>query len=214
MVKTSKCTALSRPKGWKRFAKRPRKDAADEDEVEEVEDGVAEFAQLHMRTDFYLERPDAGDADSASAKKNGERVLSAETTTPPQKVEKEELIRGFKYGSSFAPCPEGQFPKLSTRKGIQICGFFRTKSFRREWSMGEVTYVWADPGSGQEQLALSAIVQAMFERGRLAIARWVSRDGADPKMGVLSPVVASRADYLLWVQVCARTAYFQREWKD
>lgn len=67
--------------------------------------------------------------------------------------------------------------------------------------MGEVTYLWADPNSGKEQVALSAIVQAMYEKGALAIARWVSRDGTDPKMGVLKPAVAENVDYFLWVQV-------------
>lgn len=35
----------------------------------------------------------------------------------------------------------------------------------------------------------------------MAIARWVSRDGADPKMGVLSPSMFENVDCLLWVQV-------------
>jgi len=47
-----------------------------------------------------------------------------------EKVEKEELVRGFKYGTTYAPCPDGQFPKLPTTKGIQICGFFPDKTVR------------------------------------------------------------------------------------
>lgn len=35
----------------------------------------------------------------------------------------------------------------------------------------------------------------------MAIARWVTKDGMDPKMGVLSPVVFDEVDCLLWVQV-------------
>jgi ATP-dependent DNA helicase 2 subunit 2 len=37
----------------------------------------------------------------------------------------------------------------------------------------------------------------------MAIARWVSRDGADPKMSVLSPSLFENVDCLLWVQVMA-----------
>jgi len=35
----------------------------------------------------------------------------------------------------------------------------------------------------------------------MAIARWVTKDGADPKMGVLSPSIFENVDCLLWVQV-------------
>lgn len=68
--------------------------------------------------------------------------------------------------------------------------------------MGEVQYIWADPSSPQQQVALSSIVQAMYEKGSVAIARWVSKDGMDPKMGVLYPEVFDKVECFLWVQVC------------
>lgn len=61
--------------------------------------------------------------------------------------------------------------------------------------------MWADPAAPLQQAALSSVVHAMYEKDVLAIARWVARDGADPKMGVLAPSVSARADCLLWVQV-------------
>lgn len=67
--------------------------------------------------------------------------------------------------------------------------------------MGEVQYVWADVGSPQQQVAFSSIVQAMYERGSAAIARWVTKDGMDPKMGVLVPVLFDKVDCFLWQQV-------------
>lgn len=67
--------------------------------------------------------------------------------------------------------------------------------------MGEVQYIWADPSAAAQQAALSSIAQAMFEKNVLAIARWVSRDGMDPKMGVLKPCVFEKVDCLLWCQV-------------
>jgi hypothetical protein len=36
----------------------------------------------------------------------------------------------------------------------------------------------------------------------MAIARWVTKDGMDPKMGVLCPVMFDKVDCLLWAQVC------------
>ncbi|KAI0039555.1 SPOC domain-like protein [Auriscalpium vulgare] len=201
VVKTSKCTALGRPKSWKRFAKRElsteEKDAMIVDEEEEKK---AVWAQLKMRTEYYVkhgkeeeEEDNKDDVDKMNVddddKKEGE------------KVEKEQLVRGFKYGSSYAPCPEGSFPRLSTFQGIEICGFFDADGFRREHAMGEVQYVWADPGKPQEQVALSSLVRAMDKLNMYAITRWVTKNGSDPKMGVLAPCRFEKVDCFLWVQM-------------
>jgi len=68
--------------------------------------------------------------------------------------------------------------------------------------MGEVQYIWADPGSPRQHVALSSIVQGMTRAKVMAIGRLVSKDGMDPKMGVLTPCVFEKVDCLLWVQVC------------
>ena len=73
--------------------------------------------------------------------------------------------------------------------------------FRREHSIGEVHYVWADPRSPSQQVALSSLVKAMDKLNMYAITRWVSRDGSDPKMGVLAPCRFEKVDCFLWVQV-------------
>lgn len=67
--------------------------------------------------------------------------------------------------------------------------------------MGELSYVYASTNSVPDQLAFSSVVQAMYEKGVLAIARMVRTEGADPKMGILSPIVWPNVDVLLWVQV-------------
>lgn len=198
-VKTSKCTALARPKSWKRFALRTRKNRGVIVDEEADANGKIAFLQLQMRSEYYVD-PNAKDEDDS--------MEVDEEPTPIerlQKLEKEELVRGFKYGTTYVPCPDGAFPRLHTRKGIDICGFFMAKGFRRELAMSEVQYIWADPSSLREQVALSSIVQAMYVKGAMAICRWVSRDGADPKMGVLSPCVFDNVDCFLWVQVRAET---------
>lgn len=67
--------------------------------------------------------------------------------------------------------------------------------------MGEIQYLWADPSSAQQQVALSSIAQAMYEKGVMAIARWVTKDGMDPRMGVLKPAIFDEVDCLLWAPV-------------
>ncbi|CCL99640.1 uncharacterized protein FIBRA_01660 [Fibroporia radiculosa] len=200
VVKASKCTAVTRPKSWKKFAKRESAEGQHDMRVNEDEEAKAIYAQLRMRTEYYIDQE--GEMDDNASMDGDQDDDSGTKSKTIEKVEKEQLVRGFKYGSSYAPCPDGQFPRLPTRKGIEICGFFPEKRFRREYAMSEVTYVWADPVQPLQQVALSAVVQAMYEKGAFAIARWIARDGADPKMGVLVPTMFEKVDCLLWVQVC------------
>ncbi|KAF5377271.1 hypothetical protein D9615_006424 [Tricholomella constricta] len=225
IVKTSKCTALSRPKSWKKFAIRESVDEdkeaeSDKDKQKEKEKETKKkedaarvaYAQLRMRTEYYVDRNGEVDEDGDFKMDDSDSItlLDKDDSEEPkekikeeqlEKVEKEQLVRGFKYGTTYAPCPDGQFPRLPTKKGIDLCGFFPAKNFRRELSLGEIQYVWGDPASAQQQVALSSIVQAMYEKNVMAIARWVTKDGMDPKMGVLTPVVFDEVDCLLWTQM-------------
>ncbi|KAF8845541.1 ku80-like protein [Paxillus ammoniavirescens] len=199
-VKIAKCTSLARAGGWKKFV-----------EVEDMEDvepvGKVTFTEVKRRTEYFIDTSSEVDAEGkGTAAQDVEMDIDEEEGskgdgTHLEKVEKEQLVRGFKYGSTYVPCPDGQFEKLQTKKGIDICGFFQTKNLNRSYPMSEVWYVYASPTSVPDQLAFSSIVQAMYEKGVLAIARMVTRDGADPKMGVLSPVVWPGVDVLLWVQM-------------
>lgn len=195
LVKSSKCTALARPKSWKKFG-RHKDDNEDIIMQDATEVPTVTYTQLSMRTEYVIDKPVEEDDDEDVKMEEDE----------PEVVEKESLIRGYKYGTSYAPCPDGSFPRLETKKGIDFCGFFNAKNFRRELAMGEVQYIWADPSSPLQQVALSSIVQAMADaKGpRMAIARWVSKDGMDPKMGVLAPTLFDGVDCFLWVQVRPR----------
>ncbi|KAI0770992.1 SPOC domain-like protein [Trametes elegans] len=211
IIKTSKCTALARPKSFKKFARRkagPEEGDASKDDMEVDEDELV-FAQLQLRSALYIEQEKAGAAESAGHAAASDDGGAAEDGAPPKRkkekelvnIAKEDLVKGFKYGASFVPAPEDGFPKLPTHKGFEICGFFPRKNFRRELAMGEVYYVWADPASPMQQVALSSIVQAMDAERVVAIARWVKQENGDPSMGVLWPSVFEEIDCFLWVQM-------------
>jgi ATP-dependent DNA helicase 2 subunit 2 len=196
-VKTSKCTALARPKSWKKFARMGDEDddivmrnADDDDEPRPT------FGELAMQT-RYVYDPSGYHDEDADASMDEDSQKKSESV----EVEKEDLIRGYKYGTSYVPVPENNFPKLETKKGIDITGFIHSEHFRREWAMGEVQYVWADPNSPLQQVALSSVVRAMIKNDVMAIGRWVTKDGADPRMGILAPTKGETVDHLLWVQV-------------
>ena len=152
MVKTSKCTALARPKGWKKFGKRV---AAGEDDECGDDDGEDErktaYAQLTMRTEYFVDRTEHDDVDEVQEndKENDVMDVDQDGEENPkiniEKVEKEQLIRGFKYGSTYVPCPDGQFPKMNSKKGIDICGFFHAKNVRIFLSPSPLTFPVTSP---------------------------------------------------------------------
>ncbi|KAI6165394.1 SPOC domain-like protein [Pisolithus thermaeus] len=200
-VRVAKCTSLARAGGWKRFFGTTIKGMDEEDERQVV------FRELKRRTEYVIDRAQTGsdgDDDNKSvtlADFDEDEERQGKDDRPMEKVEKEQLVRGYKYGSTYVPCPDGQFLKLHTRQGIDICGFFSKKNFNRSYPLSEVSYVFATPTSAPDQIAFSSVVQAMYEKGVLAIARMVRIDGAEPKMGVLSSVVWPKLDLLLWVQM-------------
>lgn len=123
-VKMSKCTALARPATMKKFIKRTAE--ADEDGSMQVDAKLEEnekdiYAQLKMQTEYIVDKAhNTNGDDDKDDKQDGEGKV-------PEKVDRDELVRGFKYGASYVPCPDGQFPRLSTQKGLDICGFFPSR---------------------------------------------------------------------------------------
>ena len=67
--------------------------------------------------------------------------------------------------------------------------------------MGEVTFIWGDNKSPISQVALSSLVQAMNDLRKYAVARYVTRDGSEPKMCVLAPSSVGDIDCLLMVKM-------------
>ncbi|KIY45729.1 SPOC domain-like protein [Fistulina hepatica ATCC 64428] len=214
-IKTAKCTAIARPKGWKKFAirqneRQKHKNGGDEEEpgdfiVDEGPDLPKKviFSQLKMRSDYVLDkRVRSGDADENDDSDEENAPLGPDgLPVYLERVEKEGLVKGFKYGKTYVPCPDGQFARLPTRKGIDILAFFPIKNFPRELSMGEIQFVYGSPALPLQQVALSSLVRAMEAREIMAIARWTLKDGSDPKMGVLRPCAFPDVDCLLWAQM-------------
>lgn len=150
-VKLSKCTAVARPKSWKRVMLRKKdkdkdgegdSDETDED-AEELMDGDEgdTYVELKKRTEYYRDsdKTDEDDDEESQIRVKEEKMDDDDarveqdgqaTVEDDRRVEREELIKGFKYGSTYTPCPDGQFDRLTTKKGIDICGFFKSKNVR------------------------------------------------------------------------------------
>lgn len=133
-VRVAKCTSLARAASWKKFFKKD----SDEEDIQDAEDeGKAIYKEVKRRTEYVIDR--STEEEEGKEKEPTTQDISidvdeeksvVEEETRFEKVEKEQLIKGFKYGSTYVPCPDGQFERLNTKKGIEICGFFQRKNVR------------------------------------------------------------------------------------
>jgi ATP-dependent DNA helicase 2 subunit 2 len=130
-VRIAKCTSLARAASWKKFFKK------EEEDMREVEDeGKATFKEVKRRTEYIVDRSTEEEEEGKGLTTQDmpmdvdQEKSVAEEETRLETVEKEQLVKGFKYGSTYVPCPDGQFERLNTKKGIEICGFFQRKSVR------------------------------------------------------------------------------------
>ncbi|KAK7468469.1 ATP-dependent DNA helicase yku80 [Stygiomarasmius scandens] len=208
-ISTTKCTAVANNKAWKNFAVRMKEGTKDEEEILIGEDGsrLIVYAQLKKQAGWYVDTKEENDDDDdkkSIKKEDGDGDVKMEEDSDSEtlvQVEKENLIRGYKYGTGYVPCADDSFLRLETKKGIDIIGFFDAAKFRRELSRGEVQYIWGDKDSPLQQVALSSIARGMAKKKVMAIARWVTKDGSDAKMGVLNPCLFDKVDCLLWAEM-------------
>lgn len=132
-VRIAKGTSVTRAAPWKKFFKKD----ADEEDIQGVEDEEkAIFKEARKRTEYTIDRSSEKEEEGKESTTQDvsmdvdEGKSVEEEGAHLEKVEKEQLIKGFKYGSTYVPCPDGQFARLNTKKGIDICGFFQKKNVR------------------------------------------------------------------------------------
>ena len=131
-VRLAKFTSLARAASWKKFIKKEDGDG----DIRDVEDeGKAIFKEVKRRTEYIIDRSTEEEEGKGPTAQDmsmdvDEEKSVAEEETRLEKVEKEQLVKGFKYGSTYVPCPDGQFERLNTKKGMEICGFFQRKNVR------------------------------------------------------------------------------------
>lgn len=146
-IRVSKATSTARPKSWKKFAVRV-KESPEQDEDEEVDeteyygqgdDRQMAYIQLANKTRYIVDpnpeddQEEDGDDVKMKTEDDNDDVSTLLNRAPapgkqvPFKVEKEETVRGYKYGTTYVPAAE-EFRKLPTVKGFDICGFFPAKN--------------------------------------------------------------------------------------
>lgn len=129
-IKVTKGTALVRPPTAKKFAVRKPPTDDEGNPIPVIVDGEERdiYAPLKMRTEFALAKDllAAAQAAVAEAEARGESPTPFTKSGWPKGVSttpKENLTRSYKYGATWVDV-EGEFEKLETKKGIDVCAFF------------------------------------------------------------------------------------------
>lgn len=108
------------------------------------------------------------------------------------------FTRAWKLGASLIPVPDESFANMNTHKSMEILHFFTASSYRREYNMDQIWYVFADHAQVKAQLQVSTLVRAMVEMDVLAVVRLVRKDGAEPELGILKPKVEEHNEYFFY----------------
>ncbi|WVR05055.1 hypothetical protein IAU60_002067 [Kwoniella sp. DSM 27419] len=121
-------------------------------------------------------------------------------------VDKEDLVKAWRFGSTWVPMEADTFEPLDTQKGVEILGFFPKDAIKRHLLMGEVRFVWPDLTSPKAQIQFSSLVEGMELRGMCAVVRWVLKDRAEPTIGLCLPCMdfpgdGKRLDFMYWVKL-------------
>ncbi|ORY22765.1 SPOC like C-terminal domain-containing protein [Naematelia encephala] len=121
-------------------------------------------------------------------------------------VAREDIVKAWRFGSTWVPMEADTFEPLDTRKGVEILGFFPREAIKRHLLMGEVRFVWPDLTSPKAQIQFSSLVEGMYLRNVVAVVRWVLKDKAEPTIGLCVPEMdypgdEKRLDYMFWIKL-------------
>ncbi|KAL1411229.1 ATP-dependent DNA helicase yku80 [Vanrija albida] len=121
-------------------------------------------------------------------------------------VDKEDLVKAWRFGSSWIPMEADTFEPLHTQKGVEVIGFVPKANIRHYMLIGETRYVWPDMTSPKAQIEFSSFASALFLTDLTAIVRWVNKDDAEPSIGVLIPSFqipepGKKLDLMYWIKL-------------
>ncbi len=106
-------------------------------------------------------------------------------------VKFEDLAKGYEYGRTAVFISELEFniTKLETTKHFSILGFVQSKQVRRSRnSRGQGTdRAGSTSRYEKSELALSALITAMYDSRVYAVARLVPKDWREPQLLLLMP---------------------------
>lgn len=155
--------------------------------------------QSTMTMDYDMDNQEEGDSAFNSVKQHRSyKVNDPKAPGGKRDVEFEDLAKGYTYGSTAVHVAETEWDitKLHTSKSFSIIGFVANEKIEPFLGLGETCVTVAKPYDDKSRLALSALVNALYELEQCAIARFVIKDGKDPVLLLLQPSIESGMECL------------------
>ncbi|KAA1130751.1 ATP-dependent DNA helicase II subunit 2 [Puccinia graminis f. sp. tritici] len=225
-----KCTSIIRPMSAKKMSKlgisseldRRRKDLDAMDAGAEMQqylpadkdnedtDGILGLLQVNRKHVYAAKKSKDPPAKAAGPDDDSDDLgmedSSDEEPGPleAREVDRENLAKAYKYGASLVVVDKEDEAAIrqSFSECLEIRGFVNLKNIPRHHLLNNVYYLYPIATDYGSQISFSAIVRAMNDANRAALARYVGRSVvAEPKLVILIPVVEPTIRYFLFIQV-------------
>ncbi|CCH45565.1 hypothetical protein BN7_5147 [Wickerhamomyces ciferrii] len=166
-------TKIDRPQPRKTFALNKQ------DEPEPI--SISTEYEIHLYTNDFDNENELQNADEEDLESRPFEV---------QPIEKENLVKGYKYGKNTVVLPPtlDEKRKYLTEPGIDIRGIVSSQKIPRCYLTSEATIILGAKQSEADTRALGAFVDALTELDSFALARYVAKKNAEVQMVVLIPV--------------------------
>ncbi|XP_052251500.1 X-ray repair cross-complementing protein 5-like isoform X2 [Dreissena polymorpha] len=119
-------------------------------------------------------------------------------------VDKDDMVEGHRYGNTLVPMTEDDKTnmKYKAEKCFKVLGFTKTENVKRHEMMGDgCMVVVAEKGDETAGVALSAIINALYETNMCAVARRVYDARSSPRVGCLIPHIKADYECLYWFEL-------------
>lgn len=126
---------------------------------------------------------------------------------PDEEVPPDHQVRAYRYGKEKVPFSSAdvEFFKFQTDKSLKVLGFLDRALLSPTKFMEPTDMFVAEPGKPYAAQALAALIEAMVSMDQVAIARFVARKNAAPKVVALIPNSPSSSSsekyYAFWSNV-------------
>ncbi|KAF4321686.1 hypothetical protein BBO99_00001141 [Phytophthora kernoviae] len=139
----------------------------------------------------------------------GKVKLDRRYTSPHQPdtdVAPDQQVKAYRYGQEKVPFASAdvEFFKFQTEKSLKVLGFLDQEQLNHSKFVGGTDIFIAEPGKPHASECFAALIEAMREMQQVAIARFVARKNAAPKIVALIPHAPSdsRSEnyYAMWSQ--------------
>lgn len=123
---------------------------------------------------------------------------------PDEDVAPDQQVKAYRYGMEKVPFSSAdvEFFKFQTEKSLKVLGFLDKSLLNPSKFVGGTDVFIAEPGKPHAAKCLAALIDGMKDLDQVAIARFVARKNAAPKIMALIPHSPEKGDnyYAFWAQ--------------